>query len=106
LTVDGESRGYPKPVVTEAGGVVQDTLGETAIVVFAVPAGLFAYERDELEFEQAPNDDRFEADGTTWDPVTGHSDDGRALTRIPSRQLFAFTWRDDNGPDVFYGVNP
>ncbi|MEF8901839.1 MAG: hypothetical protein V5A25_11540 [Halovenus sp.] len=42
--------------------------------------------------------------GTTWDPVTGRSEDGRTLARVPSRRSFAFTWRDDRGPDAFYGV--
>jgi len=101
LTVGGESRGYPRPVVEDAGGVVADTLGGTDVVVFAAPAGLFAYERDGLTFERTA-DGHVRADGTTWDPATGRAEDGRRLTRVPSRRLFAFTWRDDRGPDAFY----
>lgn len=103
LTVGGEARGYPRPVVEEAGGVVADTLGGTALVVFAVPAGFFAYERNELAFGRTA-DGEFRAAGVTWDPVTGRSEDGRTLARVPSRRSFAFTWRDDRGPDAFYGV--
>ena len=35
--------------------------------------------------------------------MTGESDDGRALARVPTRRLFAFAWQDDHGPDAFYG---
>jgi len=111
LTVGGESRGYPRTVVEDAGGVVTDALGGTDVVVVAAPAGLFAYERDVLDVEPAADggqlradEGQFRADGTTWDAVTGRSEDGRALARLPSRRLFAFTWRDDHGADAFYGV--
>jgi hypothetical protein len=103
LTIDGETRGYARPVVEDAGGIVTDTLGGTDIVVFASPAGLFAYEREDIEFTRA-DDGQVRGDGTTWDVVTGHSEDGRELHRLPSRRLFAFTWRDDNGAEAFYGV--
>jgi hypothetical protein len=103
LTVDGETRGYARPVVEDAGGIVTDTFGGTDIVVFASPAGLFAYERGDIEFTRADKG-LVRGDGTTWDVVTGHSEDGRELDRLPSRRLFAFTWRDDNGTDAFYGV--
>jgi hypothetical protein len=65
---------------------------------------LFAYEHDGFAFEAAADEGCFLADGTTWDGVTGRSEDGRRLARVPSRRLFAFTWRDDHGVDAFYGV--
>ena len=102
ITIDGESRGYPRSVVTAADGVVTDTLGGTELVVFATDAGLFAYESNQILFEQTPDKSRFRGDGTVWDPATGRSEDGRTLTRIPNRRLFAFTWRDDNGTDAFF----
>jgi len=112
LTVDGQARGYPRTVlagdgsdnVTDAYGVVADTLGGVGVVVFATEAGLFAYERDGLAFEPTGKGG-FRADGTAWDAATGRSEDSRALTRVPSRRLFAFTWRDDHGADAFYGVD-
>ena len=103
LTIDGETRGYARPVVEDASGIVTDTLGGIDTVVFASPIGLFAYEREDIEFTRA-DEREVRADGTTWDVVTGHSEDGRELDRLPSRRLFAFTWHDDNGADAFYGV--
>jgi len=104
LTVDGHARGYPRPIVEAACGVVRETLGDTDVVVFATDAGIFAYEGDGMAFETATDENRFRADGTTWDGETGRSEDGRALTRVPSRRLFAFAWRDDHGVGAFYGV--
>ncbi len=104
LTVDGHARGYPRPTVEAAGGVVSETFADTDVVVFATDAGIFAYEGDGLVFERTSDGSRFRVDGTTWDAATGRSEDGRVLTRLPSRRLFAFTWRDDHGADAFYGV--
>lgn len=104
LTIDGESRGYPQTVVSEAGGAVTDTVGGVDVVVFGTDAGLFAYERGGLAFDPTADGTGFRADGTTWDAATGQSDDGRTLPRVPSRRLFAFTWRDDRGAEAFYGV--
>lgn len=102
VTINGESRGYPQAVVTAADGVVTDTLGGTELVVFATEDEIFAYERNNISFEQDGDWSRFRGGGTIWDPATGRSDNGRTLTRIPSRRLFAFTWRDDNGSEAFY----
>ena len=52
VTIDGESRGYPRAAVTAADGVVTDTLGGTELVVFATEDGIFAYERNNISFEQ------------------------------------------------------
>ena len=97
---DGEAVGYLEPRVREVGGVVTDTVGQRAVVVFATDDGMSAFENPGYEFEATP--DGFRADGTVWDPVTGESDDGRALERVASRRLYAFTWQDDHGPEAFY----
>jgi hypothetical protein len=97
----GEAVGYPEPAVRDAGGVVTDTVGDTDVVVFATDEGIHAFESPGYEFDATAGG--FRADGATWDPATGESDDGRRLERIPARRLFAFAWQDDHGPDAFYG---
>jgi hypothetical protein len=42
-------------------------------------------------------------DGTTWNPATGESADGRSLVRVPTRRLYAFAWQDAHDPGSFYG---
>jgi len=108
LTHDGAAVGYPLPRVRDAGGVVTDTVGGLDVVVFAVDDALHAFEDPGYEFERVDGDDaadereRFRADGTTWDGITGESDDGRELERVATRRLYAFAWQDDHGPDAFY----
>lgn len=97
---DGEAMGYPIQRVRSEDGVVTDTVGGLDIVVFATGGGIHAFENPGFDFE---NQDRMiHADGTTWDPVTGESADGRQLERVPGRRLFAFAWQDAHGPDAFY----
>jgi hypothetical protein len=95
-----EAVGYPISRVEAAGGAVTDTVGDRGLLVVADvdavhasadPGHGFAYLYGTLH-----------ADGTTWDPATGRSADGRALARVPSRRLFAFAWQDDHGPEAFY----
>ena len=95
-----EAIGYPEPRVNDDGGVVTDTVGDLDVVVFATDEGLHAFENPGYEFE--PTGGAFRADGTVWHPVTGESEDGRRLERVPARRLFAFTWQDDHGRDSFY----
>ena len=97
----GEAVGFPLPWVRAAGGVVQTTVGGRDVVVAATErAGVHAYADPGYAFELA--DGELVADGTTWDPATGESADGRQLRRLPTRRLFAFAWQDDHGPDAFY----
>jgi hypothetical protein len=96
----GDAVGYPEPRVREAGGVVTDSVGGQAVVVVVSEDGINAFEDPGYEFEMT--DGELNADETTWDPATGRSDDGRALTRVASRRLFAFTWQDDHGRTAFY----
>ena len=95
-----EAVGYPLPVVEAAGGLVTDTIGGRDVVVVAADGDLHAFENPGLTFERTAAE--LVADGTNWDLVTGESDDGRTLTRVPSRTLFAFAWQDDHGTDAFY----
>ncbi|WP_018257266.1 DUF3179 domain-containing protein [Halomicrobium katesii] len=96
----GDAVGYPRPRVAAAGGAVTDTVGGDSIVVVAIDDGMHAFEDTGLRFEI--RDGELFADGAPWDVTTGKSDDGRRLTRIPSRRLFAFAWQDAYGPDSFY----
>jgi hypothetical protein len=94
--------GYPRPVVEREGGIVTDTVGGNDIVVFATTEGLAAFENPGYDFVRTENG--FEADGTVWDGTTGESEDGGQLDRVPAKQLYAFAWQDDHGPDAFYGI--
>lgn len=82
------------------GGVVTDTVGDLDVVVFATGDGIHAFENPGYEFTAI--DGTFQADSTTWDGTTGGSADGRQLSRVPARRLFAFAWQDDHGPESFY----
>ena len=97
---NGEAVGFPLPVIQRMDGVVHATVGRTDIVVFAVEGELHAFENPGYRFDS--QDGEFLADGTAWNGLTGKAADGRELTRIPARRLFAFTWQDDYGPDAFY----
>ncbi len=104
-----DALGFPAERIEAADGAVRTTVGDDPVVVFATDDGLFAYRPPFADgFDRVDStDDRptFAADGTTWDPVTGESADGRRLARIPVRRLFAFTWRDDHGLDAFWSLD-
>ncbi|WP_312912084.1 DUF3179 domain-containing (seleno)protein [Natronosalvus caseinilyticus] len=110
---DGDALGIPFPWVREAGGVLRTSVGKNEIVVVAGEAGIHAFEAPDfaLEFARAVEDANADADtdatddpplvgdGTTWDPVTGESEDGRRLETVPAKRLFAFAWCDDHGQE-------
>jgi len=98
----GEAIAYPETRIRDADGLIEDSVGETEILVVGGGDGLHAYEHPGHDFEWT-TESVLRGDGTVWNPATGRSEDGRRLTRIPSQQLFAFTWQDDHGPDAFYG---
>ena len=98
----GAALGFPRPAVEGAGGVVMARVGDLAVVVFATPDGLHAFEDPGHEFRPAEAEGRFRADGTTWDGSTGEAADGRSLDRVPTIRTFAFAWQDDHGPDGFF----
>ena len=97
-----DATGFPLPRVDAAGGVAAATVGDRSVVVFASEDGIHAFENPDFDFEAAA--DGFTADGTTWNPSTGESADGRTLERVPARRLFAFAWQDDHGPDAFWSA--
>jgi len=97
---DGDAFGIPLPELERAGGVATVTVGGTDVVVFGTDDGVHAFENPGIVF--ASTDDGFHGDDTTWDGVTGASEDGRSLDRVPARRLFAFAWRDDHGDDAFW----
>ncbi|HKJ60335.1 MAG TPA: DUF3179 domain-containing protein [Halobacteriales archaeon] len=99
LALGGEAIGVPRSSVPDAG-VLRLGVGNTDVVVLEVDETLHGFEDPGFEFEPA-GDGRFRADGTTWDGDTGRSDDGRSLTPVPSRRLFAFAWQADHGDDSF-----
>ena len=93
---------------TGAGDVVTDTVGGLDIVAFCVDDAIHAFENVGYDFERVGGDDaadkreRFRADGTTWDGITGVSADGRELERVPAGGLYAFAWQGDHGSNAFY----
>jgi hypothetical protein len=100
---DGDAAlGFPLPRVEDAGGVVTAAVGGLFVVVFATSDGVHAFENPGYEFERT-DEDQFGADGTYWNGATGDGEDGRTLSRVPARRLFAFAWEDDHGPGSFYG---
>lgn len=101
LEIDGDAVGFPLTRVEAEGGVVRESVGDHDVVVFATDDGIHAFEDPGYGFESAG--EGFRADGTVWDGATGKAADGRELDRLPARRLFAFAWRDDHGPEAFYG---
>jgi len=99
---DGEECGFPLEHVREAGGVVETTVGESVVVVFATNDSIHAFEHPGDAFEPTDDPRSVRADDTEWDVETGRGADGRQLERLPTRRLFAFTWQDDHGPEAFF----
>jgi hypothetical protein len=98
----GDAVGYPFPRIRDVGGVVTDTVGGLDVVVVATETEMHAFENPGHAFEMG--DGTLHGDGVSWDPATGKGSDGRRLTRVPARRLYAFAWQDDHGPDSFYGL--
>jgi len=98
LTVDGDALGVPQPVVERAGGVVRATVGGRDVVVVDADGSLQAFVAPDHPL--AWRDGALSGGGTTWDPLTGESADGRRLERVPVRRLYAFAWQDDHGADA------
>ena len=100
IEIGDDAVGYPVPRIEAAGEVVTDSVGGRSVVVVATGDGIHAYVDPGFTFER--RDGSLHADGTTWDPATGESGDGRELERVPARRLFAFAWQDAHGRDAFY----
>jgi hypothetical protein len=99
---DGDAVGYPISQVQADGGVATDTVGGLDVLVVSTGTEIHAFEDPGYEFEL--RDGTLYGDGVSWDVTTGRSDDGRALSQLPSRRLYAFAWQDDHGSESFYGL--
>jgi hypothetical protein len=100
LERDDDALGVPLPAVEAAGGSLRVEVGGSSAVVVATDEGLHAFA--DPGFELVVTGGAVAGDGATFDPVSGRSDDGRRLERVPARRLFAFAWQDDHGPESFY----
>ncbi|PSQ16748.1 hypothetical protein BRD00_10015 [Halobacteriales archaeon QS_8_69_26] len=100
---DGDVLGFVRHRVEDADGVVEASVGDAEVAVFATPDGIHAFEAPGLSFEPAGGDAHFRADGAVWNGATGESDDGRELDRVPAKRVFAFAWQDDHGHEAFHG---
>ena len=103
LVHDGDAVGYPLSVVQANGGVVSDSVGGRRVLIVSTDGEMHAFEHPGAQFEF--RDATLYGDDTTWNPTTGESNDGRQLTRLPARRLYAFAWQDDHGRDSFYGLD-
>ena len=91
--------GFPLHRITAEDGLVTATVGGRDIVV-ETPEGATAFVKPEFELNH--RNGKIYGDEATWNPITGTSDDGRQLEKLPTRRLFAFAWQDAHGPDSFY----
>ena len=110
VEVDDDALGFPVPRVEANGSVAHATVGDQAVVAFATPDGVHAFENPGFEFERTAEPGTYTADGARWDGANGRSDDHddadvRTLERVPARRLFAFAWQDDHGPDAFWSTD-
>jgi len=92
--------GFPLHRITAEDGLVTATVGGRDIVVVETPEGATAFVKPEFELNH--RNGQIYGDEATWNPITGTSDDGRQLEKLPTRRLFAFAWQDAHGPDSFY----
>jgi hypothetical protein len=99
---DGDAVGYPIPTVRANGGIVSDSVGGLDVLVVSTERDSYAFEHPGHQFEL--RDGALYGDGVSWNLVTGRSSDGRQLTRVPSRRLYAFAWQDDHGHESFFGL--
>ncbi|MFB6095595.1 MAG: DUF3179 domain-containing (seleno)protein, partial [Halodesulfurarchaeum sp.] len=95
--------GVPRPWLLEHGNVTRVALPDRTVVVFGTPSGMYAYEDPGFQFEYREAE-TFVGGGTEWHAVTGRSQDGRSLKRLPTRREFVFTWQDDHGADSFLSM--
>lgn len=98
---DGVAVAYPRPRVQSEGGIVFDSVGDQDVIVVSSGAEIHAFENPAYEFEI--RNGTLYGDDVSWDMATGRSSDGRTLSRVPARRLYAFAWLDDHGGNSFYG---
>lgn len=112
VTVDGQARAYPHDTVVEAGGVVEDTLSGTPLVVTTTPGSvLAAYDRrvggEPLSFAAA-DERHLRAGGSRWLRATGEAVDGPHAGRRLERAnelppMFWLGWSEFNPETTVYG---
>ncbi len=111
VATDGAARAYPFRVVREAGGVVNDRVGDLPVVVASTHDSMVAYDRrvggETVAFGR--DGDALVGGGSRWAVVSGRARDGthegvelgRANDRSP---MFWFAWQDFfPGTDVYAG---
>ncbi|MEF8825079.1 MAG: DUF3179 domain-containing (seleno)protein [Halapricum sp.] len=103
IVCGGDAVAYPVPRVQEEGGLVSDSVGDQDVIVVSSGSDIHAFENPGYEFEL--RNGTLYGDGVSWDVTTGRSSDGRTLSRVPTRRLYAFAWQDDHGRESFYGLD-
>lgn len=113
IAADGVARAYPLETVRAAGGVVEDTVGGTPVVVATGADGttLHGWRRtvdgQTLSFSAA-GDGRLSAGGSTWRAATGAAVSGpyegtRLTPATDTGQLFWFAWAEFRPETTVYG---
>jgi hypothetical protein len=110
VATDGTAKAYPFGAVDEAGGVVNDAVGDLPVVVATSGDSLVAYVRrvdgETLEFSR--DGDVLTTGGSRWGVVSGRARDGphegttleQANDRTP---MFWFAWSDFFPDSTIYG---
>jgi hypothetical protein len=101
VATDDAARAYPFPAVRDAGGVVNDRVGDRPVVVATVDNSLYAYVRriDGETPEFSREGTALTAGGSRWGIASGEARDGphqgAALTRANNRsEMFWFAWAE------------
>jgi hypothetical protein len=110
VATDAVARAYPFPAVRDAGGVVNDRVGDLPVVVAAADNTLYAYVRrvdgETLTFSR--DGDALAAGGSRWTVASGRAVDGphegTTLSRANDRSaMFWFAWADFFPETEIYG---
>lgn len=94
---DGVVRAYPLESVREAGGIVNDLVGEKPVVVVTNDETLVAYDRrvgGQIRTFERAGDDHLAAAGSRWTITTGEAIDGpyRGEQLRPATSFSAMFW--------------
>jgi hypothetical protein len=110
VATDAVARAYPFPAVREAGGVVNDRVGDLPVVVATADNTLYAYVR-RVDGEVRPfsrDGDVLTGGGSRWSIASGRATEGphegTTLDRANDRsQMFWFAWADFFPETEIYG---
>ena len=110
VATDDTARAYPRVDIQDAGGIVNDTVGDLPVAVATADDSLFAYVRrvDGETLEFARDGDALTAGGSRWAVVSGEAIDGphegTVLERANDRsEMFWFAWADFFPDSEIYG---